>query len=83
MYGQPTIRGTRLTVRRAPAALAIYPERAELLREYRTGWSGAYLFLGYYAVPYLGFYVMQHPGFCAAACSLARLLSKQPQGSAM
>ncbi len=34
MNGQPTIRGTRLTVRRVLAALAIYPERAELLREY-------------------------------------------------
>jgi hypothetical protein len=48
----------------------------------RTGWSGAYLFLGC-AVPYLGFDVIQHPGFCAAACSLARLLSKQAQASAM
>jgi uncharacterized protein (DUF433 family) len=34
MNGQPTIRGTRLTVRRVLSALAIYPERAELLREY-------------------------------------------------
>jgi uncharacterized protein (DUF433 family) len=34
MNGQPTIRGTRLTVRRVLAALAIYPDRVELLREY-------------------------------------------------
>ncbi len=34
MNGQPTIRGTRLTVRRVLAALVIYPDRAELLREY-------------------------------------------------
>jgi uncharacterized protein (DUF433 family) len=34
MNGQPTIRGTRLTVRRVLAALAIYPDRVDLLREY-------------------------------------------------
>ena len=34
MNGQPTIRGTRLTVRRLLAALALHPDRAELLREY-------------------------------------------------
>lgn len=34
MNGQPTVRGTRLTVRRVLAALAVYPDRAELLREY-------------------------------------------------
>jgi uncharacterized protein (DUF433 family) len=34
MNGQPCIRGTRLTVRRVLAALAAYPDRAELMREY-------------------------------------------------
>lgn len=32
--GQPTIRGMRLTVRRVVEAVAAYPDREELLREY-------------------------------------------------
>lgn len=34
MNGEPCIRNLRLTVRRVLEALAIYPERAELKREY-------------------------------------------------
>jgi uncharacterized protein (DUF433 family) len=34
MNGQPCIRNTRLTVRRVLEALAVYPDRAELRREY-------------------------------------------------
>ena len=34
MNGEPCIRGLRLTVRRVLEALAIYPDRAELKREY-------------------------------------------------
>ena len=34
MNGQPCIRGTRLTVRRVLEALALYPDRAELFRQY-------------------------------------------------
>ncbi len=34
MNGQPCIRGMRLTVRRALEAMAMYPDRQELLREY-------------------------------------------------
>ncbi len=34
MNGQPCIRGLRLTVRRVVAAVALYPDRAELKREY-------------------------------------------------
>lgn len=34
MNGQPCIRGTRLTVRRVVEAVALYPDRAELRREY-------------------------------------------------
>ncbi|MFN3885150.1 MAG: DUF433 domain-containing protein [Rhodocyclaceae bacterium] len=34
MNGQPTIRGMRLTVRRVVEAVALHPDRAELLREY-------------------------------------------------
>ena len=34
MNGQPCIRGLRLTVRRVLEALATYPDRAELHREY-------------------------------------------------
>lgn len=34
MNGQPTIRGMRLTVRRVVEAVALYPDRAELMREY-------------------------------------------------
>ena len=34
MNGQPCIRGMRLTVRRVLEALAIYPDRCELMREY-------------------------------------------------
>lgn len=34
MNGQPCIRGMRLTVRRVVAAVAVYPERAELFRNY-------------------------------------------------
>ncbi|MCE5197836.1 MAG: DUF433 domain-containing protein [Armatimonadota bacterium] len=34
MNGQPCIRGLRLTVRRVLEALALYPDRKELRREY-------------------------------------------------
>jgi uncharacterized protein (DUF433 family) len=34
MAGQPCVRGMRLTVRRVLEALALYPDRVELLREY-------------------------------------------------
>lgn len=34
MSGQPCIRGMRLTVRRVLEAVALYPDRAELRREY-------------------------------------------------
>ena len=34
MNGQPCIRGLRLTVRRVVEAVATYPDRAELKREY-------------------------------------------------
>lgn len=34
MNGQPCIRGMRLTVRRVVAAVAAYPERSDLLRNY-------------------------------------------------
>lgn len=34
MNGQPCVRTLRLTVRRVLEALATYPDRAELLREY-------------------------------------------------
>ena len=34
MNGQPIVRGSRLTVRRVLEAVAVYPDRAELLREY-------------------------------------------------
>ena len=34
MNGQPCVRNLRLTVRRVLEALAIYPDRAELLSEY-------------------------------------------------
>ena len=34
MNGQPTIRGMRITVRRVLEAVALYPDRATLLREY-------------------------------------------------
>ena len=34
MNGEPCIRNLRLTVRRVLEALAIYPDRAELKREY-------------------------------------------------
>ncbi len=34
LNGQPCIRGMRLTVRRVLEALALYPERDELRREY-------------------------------------------------
>jgi uncharacterized protein (DUF433 family) len=34
MNGQPCIRGMRLTVRRVVAAVALYPDRAELKQEY-------------------------------------------------
>jgi len=34
MNGQPCIRGMRITVRRALEAMATYPDRQELLREY-------------------------------------------------
>ena len=34
MNGQPCVRDLRLTVRRVLEALATYPDRAELLREY-------------------------------------------------
>ena len=34
MNGQPCIRGMRLTVRRVVSAVAAYPDRLELLRNY-------------------------------------------------
>jgi uncharacterized protein (DUF433 family) len=34
MNGQPCIRDLRLTVRRALEAMAVYPDRADLKREY-------------------------------------------------
>ncbi len=34
MNGEPCIRGLRLTVRRVLEAMAIYPDREELKREY-------------------------------------------------
>lgn len=34
MNGQPCIRGMRLTVRRVLEGLAVYPERADVRREY-------------------------------------------------
>ena len=34
MNGQPCIRAMRLTVRRVVEAIALYPDRAELKREY-------------------------------------------------
>lgn len=34
MNGQPTIRGMRMTVRRVVEAVALYPDRSELFREY-------------------------------------------------
>lgn len=34
MNGQPCIRGMRITVRRVLEALAVYPDRDELMREY-------------------------------------------------
>ncbi len=34
MNGQPCVKGTRLTVRRVLALLALYPDRAELRHEY-------------------------------------------------
>ncbi len=34
MSGQPCIRGMRLTVRRVLEAIATYPDRVELFREY-------------------------------------------------
>jgi uncharacterized protein (DUF433 family) len=34
MNGQPCIRGMRLTVRRVVEAVALYPDRLELRREY-------------------------------------------------
>ena len=34
MNGQPCIRGIRLTVRRVLEAMAVYPDRQELLAEY-------------------------------------------------
>lgn len=34
MNGQPCVRGMRLTVKRVLALLALYPDRAELKREY-------------------------------------------------
>ena len=34
MHGEPCIRDLRLTVRRVLEALALYPDRAELKREY-------------------------------------------------
>jgi uncharacterized protein (DUF433 family) len=34
MNGQPCVRNLRLTVRRVLEALATYPDRAELFREY-------------------------------------------------
>jgi uncharacterized protein (DUF433 family) len=34
MNGQPCVRNSRLTVKRVLEALATYPDRSELLREY-------------------------------------------------
>lgn len=34
MNGQPTLRNMRITVRRVLEAVALYPDRAELFREY-------------------------------------------------
>jgi uncharacterized protein (DUF433 family) len=34
LNGQPTVRSTRLTVRRIVEAVALYPDRAQLFREY-------------------------------------------------
>ena len=34
MNGQPCIRGMRLTVRRVVEAVALYPERADIFRNY-------------------------------------------------
>ena len=34
MNGQPCIRGMRLTVRRVLEAVALYPDRSDLFREY-------------------------------------------------
>ena len=34
MNGQPCIRGMRLTVKRVVRAMAVYPDRAELMHEY-------------------------------------------------
>ncbi len=34
LNGQPCVRDLRLTVRRVLEAMALYPDRAELLREY-------------------------------------------------
>lgn len=34
MNGQPCVRNLRLTVKRVLAAMALYPDRAELFREY-------------------------------------------------
>ncbi len=34
MNGQPCVRGLRLTARRVLELMALYPDRAELLREY-------------------------------------------------
>jgi uncharacterized protein (DUF433 family) len=34
MYGQPCIRGMRLTVRRVLEAIALYPNREDLFRNY-------------------------------------------------
>lgn len=34
MNGQPCIRGMRLTVRRVLEVMALYPDRAELFKEY-------------------------------------------------
>lgn len=34
MNGQPCIRGMRLTVKRVLEAMALYPDKAELLKEY-------------------------------------------------
>jgi len=34
LHGQPTIRGMRLSVRRVVEAVAIYPDRNELFRQY-------------------------------------------------
>ncbi|MGA7980659.1 MAG: DUF433 domain-containing protein [Chromatiaceae bacterium] len=35
MNGQPCIRGMRLTMRRVVEAVALYPDRARLMQEYR------------------------------------------------